>query len=73
MDKTYKITLTGLFDNELKKELVKLQELHKEKVQGIYDLYNSLYVNQSVETYSKARAYYLAYTLADNDIEFTIE
>lgn len=70
---TIKITLTKKLDGELKGLLEQLQEEHKDMVEGVYDLYDSLYVNGEVGSYNKTRAYYVAYTLADNNIDFTIE
>ena len=66
----YKIKLIGSYDKNL---IEKIQQEHKEKVQGIYELYDNLYMVGYCESYNKARIYYVGYTLADNNIEFEIE
>ncbi len=39
---------------------------------GTYELYDQLYVNRYCRSYSKTRIYYVAYTLASNNIDFKI-
>lgn len=51
--------------NQLRKE-------HIEKVEGIAELYDSLYMNGKCESHSDARIYYVAYTLAANRIPLNI-
>lgn len=70
--------LTKIFIKEevtekLKKELEELQTEHKDKVKGIYELYDGLWVSGHCSSYSRARAYYVAYTLATKNIEFEIQ
>ncbi len=66
----YKIKLIGEYDKSL---IENIQREHKEQVEGIYELYDSLYINGYCESYNKARIYYVGYTLADNNIDFKIE
>ena len=66
----YKIKILGSYDKEL---IEKIQQQHKDKVEGIYEIYDSLYINGYCESYNKARIYYVSYTLADNNIDFKIE
>lgn len=68
-----KITILNELDQELKNKLVEIQKEHSNTVEGIYELYDSLYLNKYCNSYNKARAYYIAYTLADNNIDFTIK
>ncbi len=64
----YKIRL-GEYDKDL---IESIQDEHTELVEGIYELYDSLYVNGFCESYSRARIHYVAYTLAKNNIDFEI-
>ena len=66
----YKISLIGEYDKEL---IEKIQQEHKEQVEGIYEIYDNLYVLGYCESYCKDRIYYVAYTLAKNNIEFKID
>lgn len=66
----YKIKLIGNYDKNL---IEKIQIEHKEKVQGIYEIYDNLYSVGYCESYSKDRIYYVAYTLAEKNIDFKIE
>ena len=66
----YKIKILGSYDKEL---IEKIQQQHKDKVEGISELYDNLYMVGYTESYNKARIYYVAYTLAKNNIDFTVE
>lgn len=68
-----KITIKEKLTQELKSLFVELQKEHKEKVEGIYELYDALYINGKCESYSLDRIYYVAYTLATKGINFTVE
>lgn len=65
----YKLKLKEKADKEL---LEKIKREHIEKKEGIYELYDNLIVLGYTESYTKARIYYVAYTLADNGIDFII-
>lgn len=67
-----KIIIKEKLTQELKDLFMELQKDHKEKVQGIYELYDGLYVNGKCESYCLDRIYYVAYTLAAKGIEFTV-
>lgn len=66
----YKISLIGSYDKKL---IEKIQRESMEQVEGIFELYDSLYMNGYCESYNKARIYYVGYTLAANNIDFKIE
>lgn len=67
-----KIIIKEKLDPQLKDVFMELQKEHREKVQGIYDLYDELYVNGKCESYSLDRIYYVAYTLATRGIDFIV-
>lgn len=67
-----KIIIKEELSQEVKDLFIKLQKEHKEKVEGIYELYDALYVNGRCESYSLDRIYYVAYTLATKGIEFKV-
>lgn len=58
---------------QLKDNILDLQKIHKEKVEGIEELFNQLYVSGVCRSVAAERIYYIAYTLATKRIEFTIE
>lgn len=66
----YRIKIIDDYDKKL---IEKMQREHMDQVEGIYELYDSLYINEYCESYNKARIYYVGYTLAKNNIEFEIE
>ena len=66
----YKIKILGSYDKEL---IEKIQQEHKEQVEGIYEIYDNLYVSGASESYCKDRIFYVGYTLAKNNIDFTVE
>lgn len=68
-----KITITEKLTQEVKGTINGIQQEHGEDIEGIKDLYDSLYVVGHCKSYNGARLYYVAYTLAELDIEFTIE
>ena len=65
----YKISLIGHYN---KKQIEKIQQEHKEVQEGIYEIYDNLYVAGYSESYCKDRIYYVAYTLAKNNIDFEL-
>ncbi|MGI6226619.1 MAG: hypothetical protein ACOYJ1_10220 [Peptococcales bacterium] len=67
-----KIIITEQLDTQLKNVLMELQKEHREKVEGIYDLYDGLYATGKCESYSLDRIYYVAYTLATKGIDFIV-
>lgn len=67
-----KIIISQELTEDLKDLFMKLQSEHREKVSGINDLYNELYVNGKCESYSLDRIYYVAYTLAAKGIKFKV-
>ena len=64
-----KITILDEYDKEL---INKIQKEHADKVSGIYELYDQLYVLGYCQSYSDSRIYYVAYTLAKNNIKVKI-
>ena len=66
----YKIKILGSYDKEL---IESIKQEHKDKQEGVYEIYDNLYVVGNSESYCKDRIYYVAYTLAKNNIEFKIE
>ena len=67
-----KIIIKEKLDPQLKSLFMELQKEHKEKVEGIYELYDALYLNGKCESYSLDRIYYVAYTLATKGIDFIV-
>lgn len=65
----YHIHLEDELIASLKSQIIKLQKENIE-VDGIRDLYDSLYINSYCNTYNKTRAYYVGYTLARANIDF---
>ena len=63
----YNIELVGDYDKEL---IESIKHEHKEEVEGIYELYDLLYLNGLCDSYCKDRIYYVGYTLAKNNIDF---
>lgn len=70
MEEKCKITLLNEVDEALL-EQIRLE--HINKVEGISEIYQALQVSGHCTTHNKTRGYYVAYTLADNNINFTIE
>lgn len=68
-----KIIIKEPLDQQLKNTLMELQKEHREKVEGIYDLYDALYATGKCESYSLDRIYYVAYTLATKRIKFIVK
>lgn len=68
-----KIIINEDLTQELKDTLGQLQRDHQGKVEGIYEIYDGLYLSGHCDSYNKARAYYVAYTLAIKNIDFVIE
>ena len=68
-----KIIITEDLTPQLQKLFMELKREHMEKVQGIYELYDELYVTGKCESYSLDRIYYVAYTLAAKRIEFIVK
>lgn len=68
----YQLILKEKLDQEVKKELQQIQRDQKEKRGGIYELYDMLCITGKCSSYSKGRIYYVGYTLAESDIDFTI-
>lgn len=66
----YGIKIKGEYDKEL---IEKIKQEHKDKVEGIYELYDELYVLGICESYCKDRIYYVAYTLAKHNIDFVVK
>lgn len=66
----YRIELIGDYS---KRQIEKIQQEHKEQVEGIYELYDGLYISGYCESYSRLRIHYVAYTLAKNNIDFEFE
>lgn len=67
-----KILIKDNIDQKLMNTLNHLQDDHSEVKEGIYDLYDSLSLNGSCSSYDKSRIYYVAYTLAIENIDFKI-
>ena len=66
---TYRI----LLENKPGKEILKeVREEHKDDIEGVGDLYDSLVEEGVCESNIPSRIYYVAYTLALKDIEIMI-
>lgn len=65
----YEIRIIGKVNKSL---MEYIQHEHKEKVLGIYEIYEGLCVSGKCATYNKTRAYYVAFTLASHKIGFEI-
>ena len=68
----FRLKITSDFNNKLVKQIQK-EVCDKPESEGTYELYDQLYVNRYCTSYSKSRIYYVAYTLAKHDIDFTID
>ncbi|WP_313757158.1 hypothetical protein [Tissierella sp.] len=62
----YSIKIKGEYD---KKQIERIQREHYENASGIYELYNSLYMNGYCRSYNQDRILYVGYTLAKERIE----
>ncbi len=69
---TSRIIISQEVTEDLRSLFMKLQKDHREIVEGIYDLYDELYINGKCESYNLDRIYYVAYTLATKGIEFKV-
>lgn len=66
----YKITLKDEVENF---KLETMKKHHSEIIEGIFELYDELAITGACESYSKPHIYYVAYTLADDRIDFAIK
>lgn len=66
----YKIELKEKVEQEL---LEKIKQEHRELKENIAELYDELIMINRCETYSEGRAFYVANTLTENNIEFTFK
>ncbi len=67
------IKLIEPLDPGYKHIILELQREHQEKVQGIYELYDELYSLGRCESYNLDRIHYVANTLYQNNINFTLK
>lgn len=67
----YRLSITSNCDNKIIDQIQK-GAYDKPEASGTYELYDQLYVNRYCRSYSKTRIYYVAYTLASNNIDFKI-
>ncbi len=65
----YELRIKGQVDKKLIKQL---QDEYYKQVEGTYELYDSLYMNNYCRSYDKDRIFYLGYVLAKNNIDFTL-
>ena len=65
----YELRIKGQVDKKLIKQM---QDEYYEQVEGTYELYDSLYMNNYCRSYNKDRIFYLGYVLAKNNIDFTL-
>lgn len=65
----HEIRLIGNVNKEL---IEKIQSEHQDFLEGIHDLYDSLHMNSYCRSYTKARIFYVGYTLAANNINFKL-
>ncbi|NLL82061.1 MAG: hypothetical protein GX231_07145 [Tissierellia bacterium] len=66
---TYRILLKSKVEENL---LRKIQSKHRDDVEGINDLYESLILHKTCDSDIPSRIYYVAYTLALEKIEIII-
>jgi len=67
----YRLTITSDCDSKLVEQIQK-EVCDKPEAEGTRELYDQLYVNRYCNSYNKVRIYYVAYTLAKNDVDFKI-
>lgn len=67
----YELALIGNYDKKILAEIPK-EVCEKPEAEGTYELYDSLYLTKYCRSYNKTRIYYVAYTLAKNNIDFKI-
>ncbi len=65
----YELRIKGQADKKLIKQL---QDEYYEQVEGTYELYDSLYMNNYCRSYDKDRIFFIGYVLAKNNIDFTL-
>lgn len=65
----YRILLKSKVDEKL---LRKIQSKHREDVEGINELFESLIQHKTCDSQTPSRIYYVAYTLALENIEIVI-
>ena len=64
----YELRIKGQVDKKLIKQL---QGEYYKQVEGTYELYDSLYMNNYCRSYNKDRIFFIGYVLANNNIDFT--
>mgnify|MGYP001073052966 FL=1 len=64
----YELRIKGQVDKKLIKQM---QDEYYEQVEGTYELYDSLYMNNYCRSYNKDRIFFIGYVLANNNIDFT--
>ena len=64
----YEIRIKGQADKGL---IEQIQSKYHKQVEGTYELYDSLYMNNYCRSYSKDRIFFIGYVLAKNNIDFT--
>ena len=67
----FRLTITSNCNNKLIEQIQK-EVYNKPEAEGTCELYDQLYVNRYCNSYNKVRIYYVAYTLAKNDVDFKI-
>ena len=65
----YELRIKGQVDKELIKQI---QDKHYKQVEGTYELYDSLYMNNYCRSYNKDRIFYLGYVLAKSNIDLAL-
>jgi len=65
----YELRIKGQVDKKLIKQL---QDEYYKQVEGTYELYDSLYMNNYCRSYNKDRIFFIGYLLATNNIDFTL-
>ncbi len=68
----YKIIFKDKVDNVDKELLRKIQSKHSNDVEGINDLYEQLILHGTCDSNVASRIYYVAYTLALENIELIL-
>lgn len=68
----YKIIFKDKVDNVDKDILRKVQSKHGNDIEGINDLYEQLILHGTCDSYAASRIYYVAYTLALENIELIL-
>ncbi len=68
----YKIIFKDKVENVDKELLKKIRSKHSNDIEGIDDLYEQLVLHGTCDSYTASKIYYVAYTLALENIELIL-